>query len=276
MDERDMVQGLDWSQRSLTRRVALGLLAGGMGAVAWNEIGLTRKRHRSRKQPSRVRAEAMGGATQRPISDFLDAQGSTQQFVGEVRDVVGWLTPSADPVLFAWIDYVGVAEEFLGDLGTTTSGKVTERTLKDGRAEVHVVLHTRNALAWVIELDFSCIPTPPGTDFTCVFDQIMNTVPIFGFRPREVDAGQGEPSLVDSTLEVTFVNSAPGADLPDLVTIDPANLIFEKFRAHGGGTIREPETRPGRLTVVQTGVRLDRPDKNFFPAEIIKVQPTGR
>jgi hypothetical protein len=225
----------------------------------------------------------------RPISDFVNAQGTTQIFVPPVNDVVGWATPSDDPVLFAWIDYVGVADDFLaGALGTSTSGKVIEQPQKDGRAKVHVNLHTRNALALVIELDFSCIPPPPPNqdpDLTCVFDQIANKQPIFGFRPQEVDEDH-PASLVEAKFDVEFFNTEPGADLPDLVVaMDPDQappgfaLLSEKFSAHGDGTVRDSDTdgtSPGRLTVVQTAPRLDKCiTVDCFPAENIKVQSVG-
>lgn len=77
MDERETVRSLDWSQRSMPRRVAFGVFVGGIGAVAWNEMGLARKKRRGRKPSSRVGAAAKGGVTQRPITDFLSAQGTT-------------------------------------------------------------------------------------------------------------------------------------------------------------------------------------------------------
>lgn len=269
MDERETVRSLGWSHRSVTRRVAFGALAGGMITAAELETGQarTKKRAQAAAKPSAA------AERQRPISEFVTAQGSTTQFVPPVPDVLGWATFSDDPVLFAWVDYAGVADEFLhGALGTATSGNVIEQPQKDGRAKVHVSLHTRNALAWVIELDLDDVNDD-------VFDQIANKKPIFGYRPQEVDA-KHPASLVDATLDVVFLNTAPGAPLPDLVvaTKPDVEFISQKFRSNGEGTIRDPETGKtsrGRLTVVQVGPRLDKfPD--FFSAEVIKVQPVGR
>ena len=148
MDERETVRSLGWSHRSVTRRVAFGALAGGMITAAELETGQarTKKRAQAAAKPSAA------AERQRPISEFVTAQGSTTQFVPPVPDVLGWATFSDDPVLFAWVDYAGVADEFLhGALGTATSGNVIEQPQKDGRAKVHVSLHTRNALAWVID-----------------------------------------------------------------------------------------------------------------------------
>jgi hypothetical protein len=272
VDERETARSLGWSHRSVTRRVGFGALAGGIIAAAGKEAGqaLTKQRARAAAKPSAA------ADRQRPISDFVGAQGTTTVFVPPIPDVVGWATPSDDPVLFAWIDYAGMADAFLGGkLGTSTSGNVIEQPQKGGRAKVRVTLHTRNALAWVIEVDLN------GD----VLDQIANKEPIFGYRPQEVDE-KHPASLVDATLDVVFLNTAPGAPLPDLVVatqLGPApdgfELISQKFRAHGEGTIRDPETGEtsrGRLTVVQVAPRLDKCiTEDCFPAEIIKVQPIG-
>jgi hypothetical protein len=127
--------------------------------------------------PIRVLAAA---AVQRPISDFLSQQGTTMVFNAPVPDEIGWAN-AAPSTLFAWFDYNGTAADYLAgfgiDLGTTTSGKVTERPLKDGRAEVQVILDTKNALTWAAD------PNPdPNAD-----------PPSFGYRPAELAA---DPSLV--------------------------------------------------------------------------------
>ena len=260
-------------RRCITRRTALGALAGGVATTVWSGGGLARKR-RGRA----VGTESSGGSRKRPIGDFLDAQGTTQVFVPPVPDVVGWATPSDTPVLFAWVDYPGGADGFRGiQLGTRTSGNVSEKRLKDGRAEVKVELKTTKALAWVIELDL-------GGD---VLDQIANKQPIFGYRPQEVAApSKPKPSLVESKFEVKFINTAPGAPLPDLVKAtalgeapEGFELLTEKFEAKGRGTIRNGQN-PGHLLIVQVGIRLNRtnPDcttTDCFPVEIIRVQRTG-
>lgn len=281
MDEREIVRSLDWSQRSVTRRLAFGVFAGGIVAVARNEIGLARKKRRGRKKSSRVGEEAKGGVTQRPITDFLSAQGTTTEFVPPVRDVIGWAEPPAPNSVilpFAWVDYAGVADEYLGGtLGTTLSGHVLEWPQADGRAKVQVNLHATNALAWMIKIDLT------GD----VLAQIANAPTHFGYRPQDVN-NTHPAALVDATLDVVFFNTAPGAPLPDLVTAinggvsTPPSpppgfaLLSEKFRAHGDGSINDPAPGRGRLTVVQTAPRLDKCiTADCFPAEIVRVQPVG-
>src|SRR5437016_1956309 len=97
--------------------------------------------------------------TIRPISDFLNAQGTTSVFnhgVAGFPDEIGWgtstATINAGTGRFALIDYTGQDAAFLGlNLGTTTSGSISERLLSDGLAQVTVTLHTHNALAFAQE-----------------------------------------------------------------------------------------------------------------------------
>jgi hypothetical protein len=117
-------------------------------------------------------------ATKRPIEEFVEAQGTycfdpsdgtCLQFVPPLENFLGAYDPAAD--LSASIDYAGIAAAWLEtkgspSLGTSFSGSVIERPLRDGRAEIHVGLHTQHALTWVVE----------GQDFA-------NGALIFGARP---------------------------------------------------------------------------------------------
>ena len=108
---------------------------------------------------------------------------------------MGWTDPPAE--LFASVDYAGLADAWITDesggavsFGTETSGSVTERRLPDGRAEVHVRLHTQNALSWV-------------SDFTGVM--------VFGNQAPDVLAG-ADAALGNSFLHLRFINTAPTAE----------------------------------------------------------------
>src|SRR5687767_8006772 len=104
------------------------------------------------------RADRAYAATQRPIADFVNAEGTTGIFVPPVADFIGWGSAAAKPpVRFASVDYAELADTYLSgqglSLGTRTAGQVTEQELADGRAKVSVVLHTTDALTWVIAFD---------------------------------------------------------------------------------------------------------------------------
>jgi hypothetical protein len=286
VDEKEMVRTFDWPPRGVTRRVVLGALAGGIGATVWNETGLGRKKHRGRKQTARVGAEAKGGEIRRPIGDFVDAQGTTSEFLPPVPDFLGWLNqlPSTRG---ASVDYAGLANGWLvsqgyPDLGTTTSGTVTDRPLEDGRAEVSVVLHTRNALAWAFE-----VPDPDtGPNFA--------TDPLtFGYRAQDLESGHDlPPAIGDSHFGVVFKNTAPGDPLPDLIVwltdtegrFPDLELLSLSFRATAFGPLHPEfegvaEGTPGRLTIVQTGVLhsgFHGAVSDGFPAERVELGVVGR
>ncbi len=110
-------------------------------------------------------AMAEGGAVQRPIQDFLSAQGTLcidngaggcLLFVLPDPNFLGWNSELDDtPVRFAGVDYAGLANAYAAGKEPQITGTVKERPLKDGRAEVTVLLHTKNANLWVIELDLT-------------------------------------------------------------------------------------------------------------------------
>jgi hypothetical protein len=235
-------------------------------------------------------ALAAGKVTHRPLSDFLSTQGTyciddgsngCFLFVPPDPNFIGWSNDfDKTPVRFAGVDYAGVSNAYPGGSGPQFDGTVTERPLADGRAQVKVSLHTSNANIWVIELDLS------GD----VLAQIAGTAPtLFGHRPVDVLAGAGQ-ALADSLLEVTFVNSAPGAPLPDLIqlanfpdTLPNVTLQTLKFVAHATGPLTAAfgvaEGTPGRCTIVQTGhivhAGQGKALEDAYPAEMINLQIVG-
>jgi hypothetical protein len=212
-------------------------------------------------------------AQRRPISDFVEAQGTfcfpdgqggCLLFVPPVANFFGFF--GFDPrdrerVLSASVDYAGLAADYLEsegiDLGTSFRGKVTERSLRDGRCFVHVVLHTRNALTWVVE------------GFSFATGELL-----FGARPTDV-VGGATPSLGSSKLAVRFTNTACGEDLPDLFQLvfapEPGQeLLFISLIARADGRLADGGR--GRVQVTQVGLI----DKDFFfPAQNIILRRVG-
>ena len=131
------------------------------------------------------RSAAFAGTTHR-IAEFVDAQGTfcvddgaggCAIFVPPVDNFVGF----TDTVHFLGvsIDYAGLSEAPLGGtLGTTFSGTISERTLKDGSVIITVQLRTSNALTYVIPFD----PNSPANQFG------ENEL-LFGTRANDVLAG---------------------------------------------------------------------------------------
>jgi len=247
------------TRREFLQAAVLGGCAGGLGLV----------------RPSRVWADS---AAHRPIADFVDAQGTHVVFVPPVADFIGWSAPANGR--FASVDYSGQAEKRLltqgMSIGTTTQGSVSERPLEDGRANVLVNLYTRNALSWVIL----------GPDYA-------GGPLLFGYRAPDVAAG-AEPALGESHFQVEFINTAPGAPLPDLLValgmygdppVEGFELIAVSFRANASGTLHElaglgSDGTPARMVITQTGV-LFRANwmgatADGFPAERIDLHATGQ
>jgi hypothetical protein len=213
----------------------------------------------------------VAAAGQRPIEDFVSAQGTyclddgmggCFLFVPPVANFLGWYDPAAE--LAASVDYAGLAVAHAGGAySTETTGRVTERPLKDGRAEVHVRLHTKNALSWVVD----------GFDF--------NGPLLFGHRALDVAAG-AEPALGESLLHIKFINTAPGDPLPDLIKlfVEPElgqELIFMSFYAQADGPLADGT--PGRVQVVQTGLFMTAfkgATADGFPAERIILRAVGQ
>jgi hypothetical protein len=235
-------------------------------------------------------------AKQRPLADFINAQGTTTCFTPPAPAQLG---ASSDfdnpPIRFALVDYTGLTGKFLFDtygisLGTTVSGSVSERPLDDGRAEVTVNLHTSNALAWAMNFD----PTGPVSQFN-------NNPLLFGARAQDVAPPNSMvPALADIEFRLVFKNTAPGAPLPDLVCINqgpdcpnvascPAGfeIDFLSVYANATGPLHAlaglgPEGTPGRLVVTQTGLIKPGIHNGFrgalsdaFPAESIELHRIG-
>ena len=218
-------------------------------------------------------ASAFAATTQRPISDFVDTQGTfclsdgaggCLIFVPPTPNFVGFTDTVHD--LAISFDYAGLSDDVLGGtLGTTFSGSISERTLKDGSVIDTVRLHTSNALVWVIPFD------PAGTG-----NQFGDNPLLFGARPADVLAG-AQPALGDSTLVIQFTNTAAGLPIPDLDQLlfaaEPGQTILSVvFEGRANGTFTSGGT--GKVHVIERGIL----DNGFhgavadgFPAEFINL-----
>jgi hypothetical protein len=212
----------------------------------------------------------------RPIEDFLDAQGSSPDFP-ESFNYAAWIDPQTQR--FASVDYAGLANKWIEkesdlamSLGTETEGKIIERLLPDGRAEVTVLLHTKNALTWVAQ--FVPVGLPWGDA-------------LFGHFAEDVLAGK-DPALGDSFLKAVFINDAPGDPMPDLLLEFTApeptrEWIRCSIEVNADGTLREafgvPDGTPGHAQMTQIGLYKTAGKggaADGYPAEHIKLKVVGR
>ncbi len=223
------------------------------------------------------------GAAERPVSDFLSKQGTYVVFDDTDFHFLGCengyyaelLCPDHPRWLLAWFDPAGgtgVIVDYAGadalwlkqthgiDLGTICTGSASERPLQDGRAEVSVVVHARNALTWAVN---------PAVDF-------MTDPLVFGCRWTDL-IGTSDRSflaLADCAFKITFINTAPGAPLPDLAELftcrSPGDLLSLSLTAQAQGPLRAAfgvaDGTPGFLQTRQTGL----------PAIAAKANPNSR
>jgi hypothetical protein len=234
---------------------------------------------------------AAGPTRQRPLSDFLstqgtfcpdDGQGGCTIFVPPAPNFLGWSTraDASNHVLFSGVDYAGLANAFFQNaFGTVVDGMVTERPLSDGRAEVRVALMTRNANTWVIDLDLN------GD----VLGQIAAKPTLFGQRP----GSGGGHALGSAKLDAVFLNTAPGAALPDLLQLMNApapgqEFEFLAFNGEATGPLTAQfgvaEGTLGRCNQRQSGLfatalRVNQNSRvalDAYPAEFIVLHRIGR
>ena len=168
--------------------------------------------------------------TKRPLSDFLDAQGTSgdnpemPSFFPPVLDYVGWA--GADFVTFALVDYAGLANRYIEESGakslnTQVTGQVRECALADGTARVTVKLVTSNALGFAQSI----------ADLVDNSFDFANTDTNFGAKAVDVAAG-AEAATGTAFLTTTFTIAGPGVPLPDFLDVNftenykPASLDF--------------------------------------------------
>jgi hypothetical protein len=240
-------EGEALSRREFIRRV------GATAAAAWiGGLGLL--------SSAPVAAEPSTSVVYRPLADFLRAQEF--RFVGWVW----WDAKAANRGMF--VDHWGTHREYLASLGikpgTTVTGTVTERPLADGRAEITVVVHAKNAIAWA---------TRGAKGYELGDDEPL----LFGYLPEEIAASPVlTPALAEAQSRFVFTIEAPGAAIPDLAAANFHNkgsypwfeLRTASIRATAFGSLRAafgvPEGTPGKATLIQV------------PGELIRLEAVGQ
>jgi hypothetical protein len=201
-------------------------------------------------------ATAEAQATQRPIQDFV-----TPNLTGGDWS---WYEPATNKYMY--IDYFGRNNAAYNlNLGTTVDGTVTERPLRDGTAHVHVVMHAANALSYGWD---ASLPAPFANQL------------VFGHTVAQVLGGD-DAGLGDVILTVDFINSAPGAPLPNITAV-PLEKISMVVTADG--TLRAafgvPDGTPGMAHTTQRGLYtapgLPNNGQDYFPAEHVDFWATGQ
>ncbi len=197
--------------------------------------------------------QANAQTTSRPLQDWLTAQGGGYF----------WWTEPGSPNNF-YIDYVNNYGAPLG-LGTTLSGTVTERKLRNGQTQVSVKLHVQNAFGYAWRND---------------------TGLALGHSYADVVGGK-DPAVGDCLFSLDYVTSRKPGDpmtaAQDRHTWLPASRIVKiQIVAELDGTLRAsfgvPDGTPGKAQTTQVGlygVSAWNSGSDYFPAEHINIFPTG-
>lgn len=213
-------------------------------------------------------------AYQRPFSDWLQAQqavfdpGAPLEF-----QEASWFEPSSGENFFGDVDgraAMWVLANGGADHTPTIRGSVLERVLADGRALVTVQVWATNAITYVWQ-DEGDFPNGPA---------------LFGYRASEIADG-ATAALGSARMQVAFVNTAPGADLPELLTLaftpeEGQELVAVSFHGSAFGPLREAsgfaEGTPGMGATQQVGLFFTGgggATADGFPVEWVTVRPSG-
>ena len=212
--------------------------------------------------------------TKRPISDFLDAQGTSSSFFPPVSDYVGWAGPGPGPaenyVTFALVDYAGLGNSYIVESGakslhTQVTGQVRECALADGTARVTVKLVTANALGFA-----QSIEDLAANDF-----DFASTPTNFGAKAVDV-VGGAAAATGPAFLTTTFTVAHPGDPLPDFLDVNytqdyaPASLDFRSTTVG-----RRPDGKRALLKVDQVATQKAGEDW-VYSLENVEIVDTGK
>ena len=225
---------------------------------------------RGEAKPSHGNARCVS-VTTRPLSDFLEAQGSTSLYFPPVQDMLGWVDGAV--INFGLVDYAGLANAWIEDttgtsLGTRVSGSVVECELSEGGpAEVSVDLRTKKALGFAQSIE----------DIINNNGDFLNTPTIFGAKAQDVVAG-ADPALGPAHFRMTFVIPAAGAPLPDiqLAFQSPYSPDVRPFTLDFRSTTigARPDGTRARLRIQEVGAAAAGEDA-VFTREIVDIAPSG-
>lgn len=236
-----------------------------------------------------TRAEADDGVNVRPIEDFLDAQDMsyTSETAPYNRSgIVDWISENEDGS-WEWrarVDFLGVIDrDFIvprwgESIGTTFSGKVTEKVQEDGRTLVHIKLRAKNALCVVGDQGLNVSRTVWGTLagwawFNNWGLDTLDTVDVkYDLRFLTAD----EPGSPLPRLTELLFNPREDQDvLQQLITMNGTGRLSARFGVEAGTS--------GKLTMTQKNVNNASfdpgPDAGInrdpWPVGRIDIRPVG-
>lgn len=198
------------------------------------------------------------GHLKRPLSDYLNSQGSSSIYVAPFPDFQGWNSSLSETTIhLGAVDFNGTTAAYLATHGgkfipTKVTGKIDEVKQKDGRVKVTVSLHTTNALSFAVTYDPDSVEPFP----------YLNNPLDFGDRPGELLMDTTlTPSLGTADFSFSFYNAAFGDAIPDfldLVNDRFDDIIDVNFHSMANGVFHASsgyaEGTKGKLKIDQKGL----------------------
>ena len=240
---------------------------------------------------SGTQADLDNNCVNRPISDFLEAQGKANnppQFFPPVPDYAGWTGTAPTFENFALVDYAGLADRHVQDQGghpiwqswtlLEDESYVKECSLDVG-AEIRVHLVSENAMGLAQPLAEIIANFENNDPFP-----FLNARTIFGSKVEGVP-GQGNWSVPgkwafgSANLWTTFTIPASGVALPDLLDVISSTDNNDKL-TYGPVTLDFHSATQGRADEKRQCLKVDQqastsPDGTqlVFTQEIVEIDP---
>lgn len=233
----------------------------------------------------------------RPITDWTSNQGTVFMTSINGYTLHRYATASDyDGTRYYIIDSFGAIARDLGLPQPTMEGTIQEKALPDGTALVTVRIHTSNALTYVADgtarqnnpQDCKLNGSPPSIN-------VRWCPALFGYGVKDIifaPPGSLKLSYGDQEFQIKFINTAPGAPLPDSFNLEhnptPTQyLLFVSLTSSTFGGLRAsfgvPDGTPGRASTVQTGFFSDSnpglPNNiidDGFPVENVLLKVVGK
>lgn len=224
---------------------------------------------------------------QRPISDFVAAQGSTVFSIINgvtIHKFVGFA--DGNLTKFILVDFAGVKARDLGLPAPTITGKIVEFDLGNGLADVTINLNAGNALTYVTDYAVSntdiskcTLPLSVSNPVTVNIDFCPT---LFGYSVKDLvlaPKGSLTPAYGDANFSVEYtyqvpagysVGKEPLSDLRDIFFSGNYNLLSISLGSSSFGSLRSAfgvdDGTPGR--VQETQLFISNPGlNNVLPPE---------
>lgn len=217
------------------------------------------------------------------VQEFLDAQGTQSSFFPPVPDYNGWTGTSPTFENFALVDYAGLADKAVQDLGghpkwqpwtlIEDESYVKRCSFSEDRDEIKVRLVSENAMGFAQSLQaiIDSIDPDTGPDF-------LGTPTIFGSKVQGTPgkgkwSNPGKWAFGSAELYATFTIPvlAPLPDLVNVIGVEPEEYspVTLKFNSATQGQANEKT----RCLIVEEVAATTENGGLVYTTEIVEIEP---